>query len=166
MRFMNAILNKSCAWRERDRSIPMTRINLSTIFKKERIVRIATICAVTLALAGLVSAQQPTFKRTILHQGDISVPGHEAVTALIEFQPAGSSGFHTHPGEEAGYVLEGTVLLEQKGQPDMTLNAGQAFLIPAGTVHSATSKGSKGARIVSTYIVEKGKPLATPVPGK
>jgi quercetin dioxygenase-like cupin family protein len=129
-------------------------------------VRTATICAVALALACAVSAQQPTFKRTVLHQGDISVPGREAVTALIEFQPAGSSGFHTHPGEEAGYVLEGTVLLEQRGKPDTTLDAGQAFLIPAGTVHSATSKGPKGARIVSTYIVEKGKPIATPVPGK
>jgi quercetin dioxygenase-like cupin family protein len=129
-------------------------------------VRLAAICAVTLALAGVVSAQQPTFKRTMLHQGDISVPGREAVTALIEFQPAGSSGWHTHPGEEAGYVLEGTVLLEQAGQPDTTLNAGQAFLIPAGTVHGATSKGSKGARILSTYIVEKGKPIATPVARK
>jgi quercetin dioxygenase-like cupin family protein len=121
---------------------------------------------VTLALAGIVGAQQPTFKRTVLHQGDISVPGREAVTALIEFQPAGSSGWHTHPGEEAGYILEGTILLEQAGQPPMTLNAGQAFLIPAGTVHTASSKSSTGARVLSTYIVEKGKPLATPVAAK
>jgi quercetin dioxygenase-like cupin family protein len=137
-----------------------------TIFKKEPIVRIVAVTVVTLALAGIVSAQQPTFKRTVLHQGDISVPGREAVTALIEFQPGGSSGWHTHPGEEAGYVLEGTLLLEQAGQPPMTLNAGQAFLIPAGTVHNATSKGSSGARDLSTYIVEKGKPIATPVAAK
>ena len=119
----------------------------------------------TLVLAGAVAglgAQQAAFKRTVLQQADISVPGREAVTAVGDFQPGATPGRHTHAGEEIGYILEGTLLLEQDGKPALTLTAGQAFLIPAGTIHNATNTGSTPARILATYIVEKGKPLATP----
>ena len=131
--------------------------------------RTASVTLAAFALAGIVvgiSAQQPTFKRTVLQQGDISAPGREAVTAVVEFQPGGSPGRHTHPGEEIGYVLDGKLLLEQDGKPAVTLNAGQAFLIPAGTIHNATNTGSGTARILANYIVEKGKPLATPAASK
>jgi len=123
----------------------------------------ANVTVATLALAGIVTvgAQAPAFKRTVLQQGDISVPGREAVTAVAEFQPGASPGRHSHPGEEVGYVLEGRVVVEQQGKPAVTLNAGQTFLIPAGAIHNATNTGSTTARVLATYIVEKGKPLAT-----
>ena len=109
------------------------------------------------------SAQQPTFTRTVLQQVDISVPGREVVTAVATLPPGVASGRHTHPGEEIGYVLEGTVLIEQEGKPSVTLGAGKAFLIPAGTIHNATNSGTTQARVLANYVVEKGKPVATPV---
>ena len=112
--------------------------------------------------AAAVVAQQSGFKRTVLQQVDLSVPGREAVTALAELQPGAAAGRHTHPGEEVGYVIEGTVLVEIEGKAPMTLTGGKAFLIPAGAIHNATNKGSGAARILATYIVEKGKPVATP----
>jgi len=132
-------------------------------------VRTASVTVAALVLAGIVvgiSAQQPTFKRTVLQQADISAPGREAVTAVAEFQPGAMAGRHTHPGEEIGYVLEGTLSLEQQGKPAVTIKSGQAFLIPAGTIHNATNTGSGTARVLATYIVEKGKPVATPVASK
>ena len=117
-------------------------------------------------LAAGVAAQQTGFKRTVLQQVDLSVPGREAVTAVAELQPGVAAGRHTHPGEEVGYVLEGTVLVEQEGKPPATLKAGQTFLIAAGAVHNATNKGQGTAKVLATYIVEKGKPLATPVATK
>jgi quercetin dioxygenase-like cupin family protein len=107
------------------------------------------------------TAQEAGFKRTILQQRDISAPGREAVTGVTEIQPGASAPRHTHPGEEVGYVLEGTVVVEQDGSAPMTLHAGQAFLIPAGTVHGASNKTASPVKILATYIVEKGKPLAT-----
>jgi quercetin dioxygenase-like cupin family protein len=127
------------------------------------------VIVVTLALTGIaagVIAQQPPFKRTVLQTADLSLPGREAVTAVAEIQPAAAVGRHTHPGEEIGYVLEGTVLVEQEGKAPATLNAGQTFVIAAGAIHNATNKGAGAARILATYIVEKGKPLATPVTTK
>ena len=129
-------------------------------------IRRATIAVAAVALAGVVagvSAQQAGFSRTILQQADISAPGREAVTAIAEIQPGASIGRHTHPGEEIGYVLEGTVTVEQEGKPAVSLGTGKTFLIPAGIPHGAANKGSVATRILATYIVEKGKPLATPV---
>ena len=120
--------------------------------------------AVLLASLVGVSAQQSGFKRTVLQQGDLSAPGREAVMAVAELQPGGASGRHTHPGEEVAYVLTGPVTIEFDGKPAKTLQTGEAFLIPAGTVHNAKNNGTGVAKVVATYVVEKGKPVATPAP--
>ena len=126
--------------------------------------RTPTIIATALVVAGTIaSAQAPTFKRTVVQQGDISAPGREVVQAVVDFQPGGSPGRHTHPGEEVAYIIEGTFSLEQGDKPAVTVKAGQGFIIPAGQVHNATAN-SGPAKILATYIVEKGKPLATPAP--
>jgi quercetin dioxygenase-like cupin family protein len=131
------------------------------------IVRTPTVIAATLLLGGfVVGAQTPSFKRTVVQQGDLAIAGREVVQAVVDFQPGGTPGRHTHPGEEVGYVIEGTVSVEQDGKPAVTLKGGQGFLIPAGTIHNATNTGTGTAKILATYIVEKGKPLATPAPAK
>lgn len=124
--------------------------------------RYTTVFGLVFALAAAVVAQQPGFKRTMIQEVDLSAPGRQGVQAIAEFQPGATVAPHTHPGEELGYVLEGTVLVEQAGKPPVTLSAGQAFFIPAGAAHSATNKGDGIARILGTYFIEKGKPLATP----
>jgi quercetin dioxygenase-like cupin family protein len=126
---------------------------------------IVTTLAVGGILAGL-NAQQAGFKRTVLQQQKLSVPGREAVTAVAEFQPGATVGRHTHPGEEIGYILEGMVVIEQEGQQPVALGPGKTFFIPAGTIHNATNKTSKSARVLANYFVESGKPLATPVATK
>jgi quercetin dioxygenase-like cupin family protein len=127
------------------------------------IMAIAAVLLTVAICAGNAGAQQSGFKRTVLQQGDLSMAGHESVTAVAEFQPGGTVGRHTHPGEEVGYILEGTIVLEQEGKPAVTLGPGRTFFIPAGTVHNATNRGTATARVLANYIVEKGKPLATAV---
>ena len=112
--------------------------------------------------ATAVGAQEPPFKRTVLQKGDISVAGHEAVTARVDIPQGVSVGKHTHPGEEVAYVVEGTLQVEIEGTAK-TVKAGEPFLIPAGKVHDAKNIGTGPAQVIATYIVEKGKPLATPV---
>jgi len=135
---------------------------------KETVMEAAIMAAAAILLAGVIGignagAQQSGFKRTVLQQGDLSMAGHESVTAVAEFQPGATVGRHTHPGEEVGYILEGTIVLEQDGKPAVTLGPGRTFFIPAGTTHNATNHGTAPARVLANYIVEKGKPLATPV---
>lgn len=121
------------------------------------------ICLAALVVAGNIAwAQQPGFKRTELQRADLSVPGREVVQAIAEFPERVASGRHTHPGEEVGYILQGTVVMEIEGKPPVTLKAGDPFLIPAGRIHNARNVGVGASRMLSTYIIEKGKPLATP----
>jgi quercetin dioxygenase-like cupin family protein len=113
--------------------------------------------------AGALHADIPGFKRVELQKHDISNPGHEAVLARGEFNPGAAVPKHTHPGEEVAYLLEGQVVLEVEGKPPLALKAGDAFFIPAGQVHAVKNTGTTPAKILSTYVVEKGKPLATMV---
>jgi quercetin dioxygenase-like cupin family protein len=130
--------------------------------QRKTIVGVLSGAAICVTFAAL-SAQAPTFKRTVLQQGDLSAAGREAVTAMVEIPAGVVAGKHTHPGEEIGYVLEGTVLLEVDGQPAKTLKAGDTFLVKSGAVHNATNKGTVLTKVLATYVVEKGKPMATPV---
>ena len=123
--------------------------------------RLMAVGIFVVAAAG-VAAQQTGFTRTMLQRVDLSVAGREAVSARAEFAPGGTVGRHTHFGEEIGYVIEGTISVEIDGVTK-AVKAGEAFAIPAGTPHNATNAGSDKAAILATYIVEKGKPLATPV---
>jgi quercetin dioxygenase-like cupin family protein len=104
--------------------------------------------------------------RTILERHDqTGVVGKEILlgTALL---PAGSAiGFHTHPGDEVGYVLKGPLVLRKKGEPDRILNTGDTFFNERGVVHSlGTQPGTPGGTAVSTWIIDKGASLSTPVP--
>jgi len=112
---------------------------------------------------GPLNAQQPGFTRTVLQDQDLTVQGRHAVVARAEFIPGGQAGRHTHPGEELGYVVEGTLQLLVDGQPPKTLKAGEVFFVPAGVVHDGKNVGKGKAVVLATYVVEKGKPVATAI---
>jgi len=120
------------------------------------------IAAAVGCLATVLYAQQPGFTRKLLQDHDITVPDRHVVQALAEFIPGGAAGKHTHPGEEFGYVVEGTLELEITGQPPRTVKAGESFYVPAGLVHDGKNIGSGPAKVLATYVVEKGKPVASP----
>ena len=129
-------------------------------------IRTALTAALAVAALGTLGAQAPAFKRTILQQGDLSAPGREAVMALAEFPAGSETGRHTHPGEEISFVEAGPFVLEIDGEPARTLQTGQVFMIPAGKVHNGHAAPGATAKIVATYVIEKGKPVSTPAPAK
>jgi quercetin dioxygenase-like cupin family protein len=114
------------------------------------------------AAASIADAQAPGIKRTLLQKNDVG-EGREAILGLAEIASGGSTGRHTHFGTEMGYVVEGTATLEIEGEAARSLKAGDSYTIPAGKVHNATASGG-ATKVLATYIVDKGKPLATPAP--
>ena len=100
-------------------------------------------------------------KRTELQHSASSIPGREIVQVLTEIPAGVESGWHMHPGEEVGYILAGTVEMQIKGRPTLTLNAGDPFLMPPRTPHNALDLGPDTGQMLSTYIVETEQPLAT-----
>ena len=98
--------------------------------------------------------------RKILSQTDGPAPGY--VTLLVEatIEPGVAVGRHTHPEIESAYVMEGGFELPIQGQPTRMLKAGDGFQIPPETPHAGGKAGDAKTRILITYVVEKGKPLA------
>ena len=126
--------------------------------KTSRIMAIAVLFAGS-GLALHTAQSQPGVKRTDLLRQDLSVSGREVVQVRVDFAPGVAFPPHSHPGEEIAYVIEGLLEYQFEGKPPVTLKAGEALFIPAGTVHSAKNVGSGNAAELATYIVEKGKPL-------
>jgi hypothetical protein len=48
-----------------------------------------------------------------------------------------------------------------QGRPTVVLRPGNGFLTPPRTPHNARDLGPETGRMLSTYIVETGKPIAT-----
>jgi quercetin dioxygenase-like cupin family protein len=100
-------------------------------------------------------------KRTELQHAASSISGREIVQTLTEIPAGVESGWHQHPGEEVGYIVAGTVEMRIEGRDTLTLHAGEGFLIPPRTPHNALDLGPETGRMLSTYIVEAGEPIAT-----
>ena len=126
------------------------------------------LCAVSGFFASEVAAQgtapagaTPGVTRKILSQTDGPMPGYVTIIVEATIEPGVIVGRHTHPGIESGYVVEGALELPIEGQPTKSLKAGDGFQVPANTPH-AGAKVEQKVKLTSTYVVEKGKPLASP----
>jgi quercetin dioxygenase-like cupin family protein len=126
------------------------------------------ICAVTGFIATDASAQgtppaaTPGVARKVLSQTDGPMPGYVTIIVEAQIEAGVTVARHTHPGIESGYILEGELELPVEGQPTRMLKAGDGFQIPPVTAHAGGKPTEKRVRITSTYVVEKGKPLASP----
>ena len=90
-----------------------------------------------------------------------SIPGREIVQVETLIPAGVESGWHAHPGEEVGYIIAGQVEMMVQGRATVVLQAGDGFLIPPRTPHNARDVGPETGRMLSTYIVETGQPIAT-----
>jgi quercetin dioxygenase-like cupin family protein len=126
------------------------------------------LCSLTGFIATDASAQTtppattPGVTRKILSQTDGPAPGYVTLIVDIEIEPGIMIGRHTHPGVESAYMLDGGFDLPIEGQPTKAFKPGDAVVIPPNTPHAGGKNGDKKSHIISTYIVEKGKPLASP----
>jgi quercetin dioxygenase-like cupin family protein len=109
----------------------------------------------------MAEQQAPGLWRTDLQRQDLSIPGREVVQSRVDIGPEAPLVWHTYPGEEIIYILEGSLEYQIEGQPAMTFNAGDALTVPAGVIHAVRNAGSGNAAELATYVVEKGKPLLT-----
>src|SRR6476620_3257378 len=127
------------------------------------------ICGITEFVATAASAQGTPpaasggVTRKILSQTDGPAPGYETLLVEATIEAGVAVGKHTHPGIESAYVLEGGFELPIQGKETRQLKAGDGFQIPPDTPHAGGKAGTAKTRILITYVVQKGKPLATPV---
>ena len=126
----------------------------------------AVLAAVLLCLAARpMAAQGPEVK--VLAAKDLSVaPGQEALMLTVEYGPGVSEPVHRHHAQAFVYMLEGSVVMQVKGQPPVTLNPGQTFYEGRDDVHLVGRNASPThrARFVVFLVKDKGAAVAVPIP--
>ena len=122
------------------------------------------LAAVLLATPLLAAPAPPPPQ--VLAQADLPEGhGQQAVTQLIRIFPiGGSSGWHTHPGLELGHVLAGVTEMRLADGTSHRYAAGESFAIPRGVVHNGVNVGRVPARLLITYVIDKGAPQRTDAP--
>lgn len=119
-----------------------------------------------IALIGLTfsaTVQAQTSKRTELTKGDLTGTNMEIVVGTVEVPPGASGILHTHPGEEAYYVVDGATAETPDGKP-FKFEPGTAKINVRGVPHGAFKiTGDKTLKLLTVHIVDKGKPLMSPV---
>ena len=119
-----------------------------------------------LALIGLYSmvgqAAEPSQSASIqaenlLRESIAGVEGKEVIVSRVSFPPHTELPWHWHPGEEFFYVIEGSVTLKRRGEPDLPSTQGDAQKIPPQIIHTG-STGEQGAELVIFRVHAAGEP--------
>ena len=131
------------------------------------------VLALLLVLASTaLHAQQPTITppapgpkiTPLVADAQVSGVPDKVFVLLAADWPAGvTTGRHTHPGDEYGTVVEGTLVTRQAEGEWKTVAAGQSYYVPANIVHETKNIGDRPAKSYNAFVLEKGKPRATPV---
>jgi len=126
----------------------------------------------TFVMTGLASAQQPPgtatpptapIKRTILQKADVPGTNLELIYATVEVSAGFKAGRHNHPGVVMFQVIDGDFWLQLDGQPEQVFRAGESQTLADRVVHNEGAL-DKPLKLSVVYVVEKGKPLASPAP--
>ena len=92
-------------------------------------------------------------------------PGKEARMLEVSYPPGAQDMAHRHDAHAFIYVLEGQIVMQVKGQPAVTLKAGQTLYEGPTDIHvvGRNASNTEPARFVVVFLKAKGAPILTPV---
>ena len=117
------------------------------------------------AAAGRLSAQQAEVTQ-LMTKELADIPGKEALMLTVVYPPGGADPVHRHNAHGFIYVLEGSVVMQVKGQKPVTLTAGQTFYEGPDDIHvvGRSASSTKPAKLLVLLVKNKGAPVLVPVP--
>ena len=92
-------------------------------------------------------------------------PGKEGRMVEVSYPPGAQDVVHRHNAHAFVYVLEGQIIMQLKGQPSVTLKAGQTYYEGPADVHvvGRNASNTEPARFVVVLVKAKGAPILVPV---
>ena len=93
----------------------------------------------------------------LLRESIAGADGKEVIVSRVSFPPHTELPWHWHPGEEFFYVIEGSVTLKRRGEPDLPATQGDAQKIAPQIIHTG-STGEQGAELVIFRVHAEGEP--------
>ncbi|HWY05295.1 MAG TPA: cupin domain-containing protein [Candidatus Acidoferrales bacterium] len=126
-----------------------------------------TIAKLVLMLVCLMSVtvEPKEAKVTPLFSKDLTdFPGKEGLMITVEYPPGASDPIHRHNAHAFVYVLEGSIVMQVRGEKEVTLTPGQTFYEGPSDVHVVGRNASqvKPAKFVVFLVKDKGAPVLVP----
>ena len=112
------------------------------------------------SMAGQATEPSPTASvqaDNLLRESVAGIESKEIIMSRVSFPPHAELRWHWHSGEEFFYVIEGSITLKRRGEPDLLAGAGDAQKIAAQAVHTG-STGEQGAELVIFRMHASGEP--------
>ena len=93
------------------------------------------------------------------------IPGKEAVVLTVEMGPGQASKPHRHDANVFVYVLQGSLIMQVKGGPPVTLHPGDTYYENPKDIHTVSQNASKTqpAKFLVFIVKAKGTPVTLPV---
>ena len=107
-----------------------------------------------------------TAKVTPLMKKDLpNYPGKEGLMISVEYGPGGSSPIHKHEANAFVYVLEGSIVMQVKGEKEVTVSPGETFYEGPDDIHliSRNASKTKPAKFIVVLLKNKDAPVVMPV---
>ncbi len=92
---------------------------------------------------------------------------HLKITVVeVAYAPGGASKPHSHGCPVVGYVTQGAIRYQVKGEPETIYKAGDSFYEAANGVHqvSANASQTEPAKLIAYFLCDHDVPLSTAVP--
>src|SRR4051812_16994116 len=131
-----------------------------------------TVKLFALGLSGLLlagaparSPAPPEAKVTPLFSKDMKdYPGKQGQMIIVEYPPGSVDAVHRHNAHAFVYVLEGSIVMQLKGEKEVTLKPGDTFYEGPDDVHIVGRNASKTepAKFLVVLLKEKGAPVLVP----
>jgi quercetin dioxygenase-like cupin family protein len=133
---------------------------------RQRSARWKRVALIACAAAGLLGSAAQAAKVTELQSKPLDgIAGKEGTMILVEYAPGDVDPIHRHQASVFLYVLEGTIIMQVKGGPLVTLHPGQTYFEGRSDIHIVGRNASrtKPAKFIAVMIKDKGAPLLMPV---
>lgn len=137
-------------------------------------VLVASLCISSVAGAHFISDQNAKATshdraHVVVSETMPNLDGAHLKATLVEvnYGPGEASPPHSHPCAVVGYVAEGAIRTQVKGEAEKTLEAGQGFYEPPNGIHlvSANASSTAPAKLVAYLLCDRDTALSVDVPG-
>ena len=122
--------------------------------------------ALSLSLVGSPLVAQDATVRSLLSEDLAGVPGRELSMITVEYPPGGADPVHTHRAQALVYVLEGSIVMQVKGGPEVTLTSGQTFYEGPEDVHTVGRNASSTVPAKFLVLLLKDRGAEPVLPGE
>jgi quercetin dioxygenase-like cupin family protein len=144
-----------------------TKLQSSTKSASIRWKNSAVLTLLLLLSCALVSAPAPESVKVIdlMTKTLANVPGKECTMITVEYAPGGKDPVHRHNASAFVYVLEGSIVMQMKGEKEVTLHPGETFYEDPDGIHlvGRNASNTKPAKFLVFLVKDKGAPILVPV---